>query len=147
MPAIFYLNSLYTDRRRVFRVQIWPNFRTHVFPEIEIVLLSLSMNGSEGRGILIRRKLNNPLSTQATQLDFNMNPILCTELKTSVDFLHDSSEKRRPGLTEDIPEIVSFDSKLALSVGLVGGKGASLARLERGRKSEVCYFHHFLPVD
>jgi hypothetical protein len=84
-------------------------------------MLSLTLNGKEGIGILLRRKLDNLLTSPGAEFESRyMIPI--------------PSSKER-GL--EYREIVSLDSDLALNVSLVGGKGASLARLERSRSQHI----------
>ena len=139
--TILCISSFYvsTDKKNTFLVQIWPNFHVKKYSAFEIVMLSLSMNGREGRGILLRRKLNNLLTNERLQVDSNMNPIP-TIVRGNQIFVRDNLNGKETRLTDQVPEIVSFDSELAVNVGLVGGKGASLARLANitNKRAQVC---------
>lgn len=86
------------------RVEIWPNYDSvNVNDSLDFVLLQMEINGKEAHGIIIR--ISNP-------------PLLITS----------AIENRKPVDVTDVLAI-SLELDICRNTGLVGGKGASLAKL------------------
>ncbi|OXA63662.1 putative phosphoenolpyruvate synthase [Folsomia candida] len=92
------------DKKSTMRVEIWPNYDSvNVNDSLDFVLLQMEINGKEAHGIIIR--ISNP-------------PLLITS----------AIENRKPVDVTDVLAI-SLELDICRNTGLVGGKGASLAKL------------------
>ena len=115
------------DPNRSFRIEIWPSIERKEFQDMEIVLLQLTLNGKPGRGILMRKSGHSfPTSRFSSIMDTTIMSPLDNFEKAESAFLNCLQVGAK---WKKIPEIVSFEAKLALDVSVVGGKGASLAQL------------------
>jgi len=119
------LNNLCIDQNRSFRIEIWPRLITQKFLDMEIILLKLTVNGKSGRGILLRAFDHSLLPSP------RFSSLTDTSILSSAEIKEEKirAQRRESGRAFNPPEIVSFLSEHGRDVGVVGGKGASLAQL------------------
>ncbi len=130
-------NFIYSDGKRTSKVEIWPAVKTsQLSNELQIAYLKLTINGQNANGVLIRKtdvvetskEICNTCIEKGT--DWTM-----TILQNSKESIHTCQQiPERSSCVQDwdncdAPKFTEFSQQNCRKVLLVGGKGASLAKL------------------
>ncbi|XP_021956077.1 prodigiosin synthesizing transferase PigC [Folsomia candida] len=106
IPKLFEL----TDEKSTMRVEIWPNYEAiNVDDSLNLLLLQMEINGKESHGIVLR----------------NSNP------SVPIISSHTTGVENWRSVDSNDVFAISLEADACQNTNLVGGKGASLAKLAR----------------
>ncbi|CAL8101529.1 unnamed protein product [Orchesella dallaii] len=124
------------DTKGTARVEIWPAFKTLKFSnETQITYLKMTINGRLANGVLIRKSdvVHDNFTAQRSVSQFPYNVVNGSLLLEKVNGPNNSE---RGGNVDEGQSFLEFSHPACLKVPLVGGKGASLARLQIFTKTQ-----------
>jgi len=131
-------NFIYSDGKRTSKVEIWPAVKTsQLSNELQIAYLKLTINGQSANGVLIRK--SDVVETSEEICDTWTNWTMTISQNPTEESIHTCKQipernicvqDEHDGENYDAPKFAEFSQQSCKKVLLVGGKGASLAKLQ-----------------
>lgn len=131
-------NFIYADGKRTSKVEIWPAVKTsQLSNDSQIAYLKLTINGQNANGVLIRKtdvETSEEICNTCIKKenDWTMTILQNPTIKDSILTCKPIPERNscvQDGENYDTPKFTEFSQQSCRKVLLVGGKGASLAKL------------------